>query len=83
MPHGWDEGFDVPSLGIAIRPGARGIRLSKAFMLFLHAAAKFRDANPVRLKLHKEHPVALRLFETVEYRCVEQQNDELICYVDL
>src|ERR1700679_2843562 len=33
---GWDEGFAIPSLGIAIHPTARGLGLGELLMHFLH-----------------------------------------------
>ena len=45
MLRGWDEGYQVPSLGIAVHPAWRGRGLAHAFMLFLHAAARERGAH--------------------------------------
>ena len=33
MLRGWDEGYQIPSLGIALHPDARGTGLARAFML--------------------------------------------------
>jgi len=44
MLRGWDEGYETPSLGIAVHPDARGLGLARTFMGFLHAAASFQGA---------------------------------------
>ncbi len=36
---GWDEGYQIPSLGVAIHPSVRGAGLGKMFMGFLHLLA--------------------------------------------
>src|SRR5829696_4566103 len=51
MLRGWDEGYAVPSLGIALGSTARGTGLARPFMHFLHAAARRRGAERVRLKV--------------------------------
>lgn len=67
MLRGWDEGFDVPSLGIAIRPSARGRGLGRLFMEALHAAARSRKADSVRLKVHPDNRTAITLYESLGY----------------
>src|SRR4029077_9854772 len=37
---GWDEGYDVPSLGVAVRDGHQGQGHGRSMMLALHARAK-------------------------------------------
>src|SRR6266567_2947687 len=49
---GWDEGFEIPSLGIAVHPDARGSGLGRMLMSFLHAAARQRGAEHVRLTVY-------------------------------
>ena len=46
MLRGWDQGYAVPSLGIAIAPGCRGLGLARSFMAFLHAAARLAGPRP-------------------------------------
>src|SRR4051812_27529776 len=45
MLRGWDEGYDVPSLGIAVHPLVRNTGWGKAFMYLLNASAKRRGAT--------------------------------------
>ena len=64
---GWDEGFDVPSLGIALRQEARRTGLARCFMEFLHAAARRRGAHRIRLTVEHENAAARRLYEQLGY----------------
>lgn len=64
---GWDEGYEVPSLGIAIHPALRGRGLARPFMHFLHAAARLRGAPRVRLKVYADNGTALALYRSLGY----------------
>ncbi len=75
MLRGWEEGYEVPSLGIAIAPEARGTGLGKAFMHFLHAASAMRGAPTVRLKVYPQNTTARTMYENLGYR-FERTNDE-------
>ena len=68
MLRGWDEGFSVPSLGIAVHPAARGSGLGRLMMTFLHAAAKRRNCSAVRLRVAIENKPAAALYESLGYR---------------
>jgi len=80
---GWDEGFETPSLGIAIHPKARGFSLGIALMHFLHAAARQRGAHRVRLTVYKENNVALYLFSKLGYKYEECSPEKLVGFLDL
>ncbi|HKI31431.1 MAG TPA: GNAT family N-acetyltransferase [Gemmataceae bacterium] len=75
---GWDEGYDVPSLGIATHPDARGCGLARPFMLFLHAAARQRGARRVRLKVYPDNTPARRLYESLGYRLESGADGQLV-----
>jgi ribosomal protein S18 acetylase RimI-like enzyme len=77
MLRGWDAGYLVPSLGIAVHPAARGTGLAKSFMHFLHAAAARRGAPAVRLKVYPDNAAARRLYEGLGYR-FENAGDQLV-----
>jgi len=83
MLRGWDEGYPVPSLGIALHPSARGLGLGKAFMYFLHAAARRRGARQVRLKVYPANRAAIRLYEGLGYRFQTEEGGQLVGIVDL
>lgn len=80
---GWDEGYSIPSLGIALRPTARGIGLGKAFMHFLHAAARYKGATGIRLKVFPGNESAVKLYTDLGYRFVAEEADQLVGMIDL
>lgn len=71
---GWDEGYQIPSLGIAVHPLARGYGLGKLLMEFLHVAAFRKGASKVRLRVHKENENALNMYKGYDYVFVEDNN---------
>ncbi len=83
MLRGWDEGYAVPSLGIAVHPAARGHGLARAFMGFLHAAASLRGAERVRLKVYPDNAPARRLYERLGYRLEPAADGQLLGQLDL
>jgi len=80
---GWDEGYQIPSLGIAFLPDARGKGLGRLFMTFLHAAARLRGAKRIRLKVYPDNTVAVKLYEDMGYRYTETSEGQLVGYMDL
>jgi ribosomal protein S18 acetylase RimI-like enzyme len=77
MLRGWDEGYDIPSLGIAVHPSARGTKLGLSMMHFLHSAARQRGAKQVRLKVYKHNTSARTLYEQIGYKYTEQGENQL------
>jgi GNAT superfamily N-acetyltransferase len=80
---GWDEGYAVPSLGVAVHPNARGLGLARTFMGFLHAAAGLRGAKKVRLKVYPDNGPARRLYERLGYRLAPADDGQLLGFLDL
>jgi [ribosomal protein S18]-alanine N-acetyltransferase len=78
MLRGWDEGYEVPSLGIAVDPRARGRGLGLCLMHFLHFAARQRGARAVRLTVGRANYSAIRLYERLGYRFEPRGADELL-----
>lgn len=83
MLRGWDEGYEVPSLGIAIHPSVRGMGLSKLFMHFLHAAAKRKGATKITLKVHPENASAVTLYKELGYSFESESGGQLVGFVNL
>ncbi len=67
MLRGWDAGYEVPSLGIAVHERARGLGLGRALMLVLHAEAARRGAPRVRLKVYPDNAAAVSLYRSLGY----------------
>jgi ribosomal protein S18 acetylase RimI-like enzyme len=77
MLRGWDAGYAVPSLGIAVDPGERGRGLARLMMLFLHAAARRRGADRVRLTVGADNEPALRLYRELGYAMRSMEDGRL------
>ena len=83
MLRGWDEGYEVPSLGIAIDPQSRGHGYSRILMNFLHTVAKERGAKRVRLKVDPQNKAAAELYRSIGYVLEPQEDGQLIGLLDL
>ena len=75
---GWDEGFEVPSLGIALRREVRGTGLAGCLMEFLHAAALRHGATSVRLTVEPDNVIARRLYERLGYVFTAGEQGQLV-----
>lgn len=73
---GWNEGFTIPSLGIAISPHARGQGLATMLMQFLHSAAHRKGASKIRLRVLKQNKKAHSLYSTLGYSFEEDEHNE-------
>jgi ribosomal protein S18 acetylase RimI-like enzyme len=81
---GWDEGYAVPSLGIAIHPDARGLGLGRALMLYLHVEATRRRAPRIRLKVYPDNEAAVALYRSLGYVFeTELEREQLVAYKTL
>lgn len=75
MLRGWEKGYDVPSLGIAVHPDFRGLGLGSAMMKFLHIAARIQGAKRIRLKVYPENSSAIRMYEGLGYKFSDDLED--------
>ena len=83
MLRGWDEGYQIPSLGICLHPEIRGQGFGKIFMQLLHAAAKKRGANKIRLTVDFNNYKAISLYQNMGYVFEDQKAKKLVGYYDL
>lgn len=83
MLRGWDDGYAVPSLGIAVHPVTQGRGLGCAFMHFLHVAARHHGAKQIRLKVHKDNLRAIRLYQRLGYVFGSEEAGQLVGTMDL
>ena len=82
MLRGWDAGFEIPSLGLAVHPAARGRGLGRALTERLHEEARARGAARVRLTVYATNEPARRLYEQLGYE-LEEKGDDLVGYLAL
>jgi ribosomal protein S18 acetylase RimI-like enzyme len=64
---GWNAGYAIPSLGLAVAPDARGMGYGSLMTSFLHVAARRQGAVRVRLRVHHENTQAIRLYAARGY----------------
>jgi len=83
MLRGWDEGYTIPSLGIAMHPNFRNQGLGTDFMGFLHNQARAKGADKVRLKVYLSNTRARHFYESLEYSFIDEENGQLIGYCEL
>ena len=83
MLRGWDEGYAIPSLGIALDQSVRGRGYSRVLMNFLHDTAKERGAGKVRLKVDSQNRPALELYRSLGYIFEPEADQNLIGFLDL
>lgn len=68
MLRGWEEGYAIPSLGIAVADTHRGHGHGERIMHFLHGRAGERGATRVRLTVEAENHAARALYRKLGYR---------------
>jgi len=78
MLRGWDEGYEVPSLGIAVHPRARGQGLGALMMRALHREAWTAGASSIRLRVHPENARALGMYARLGYISIGRERDQLV-----
>ena len=83
MLRGWHEGYDVPSLGIAVRRDREGAGYGRAMMIALERLARDRGATQIRLRVHPDNLRARRLYEAQGYREVGVERGETLMLIDL
>lgn len=80
---GWDDGFEIPSLGIYVAPDVRGRGAALHFMLEMHRLAGERGATSVRLKVYPENVRAKALYEKLGYVFNGHERGQLVGYKEL
>ncbi len=83
MLRGWDEGYEVPSLGIVIDPSSQGRGYGRLLMEFLHATARQRGARRIRLKVYADNLKAVSLYRSLGYDFQGEERGQLVGYLEL
>lgn len=65
---GWNEGYQVPRLGIAVHPESRRQGHAATLMAHLHAEAARRGAAKVELRVLADNEAAISLYRSLGYR---------------
>jgi ribosomal protein S18 acetylase RimI-like enzyme len=83
MLRGWNEGYSVPTLGIAVPTSVQGRGFGRLMMTHLHAEAGRRGATVVRLRVHPDNVRARRLYESLGYVYAGEDRGEMVMLFDL
>lgn len=83
MLRGWDEGYAVPSLGIAVRADCYGRGYGRTMMAVLHDVARERGATTIRLRVHPDNPRAIRLYRSLGYVDAGEERGERLMLLRL
>jgi len=83
MLRGWDEGYEIPSIGLCISRRYQRSGLGKMLLEFLEAVVKFMGGVQVMLKVKKNNAVALRLYKQAKYTFKEHDEDSWVGFKNL
>ncbi len=83
MLRGWDEGYDIPSLGIGLDPSVHGRGMGRLMMEFLHSSARVRGAKRIQLKVYADNIRAIALYRSLGYQFDGVQAGQLVGFKDL
>jgi ribosomal protein S18 acetylase RimI-like enzyme len=75
---GWDDGYDIPSLGIMIDSNYRGMGIATMFMIFLESICKIKGSKQIRLVVSKENIKAVNTYKKLGYPLEEYTELQLI-----
>jgi len=78
MLRGWQEGYDIPSLGIMTDVNYRGRGISSQVMKHLHEIAENRGSKKIRLTVYKENKIAVSLYNKLGYEFSDKNENELV-----
>ena len=78
MLRGYDEGYDIPSLGIIIDKDYRGNGFSKIMMKFLEDETLKYGSNMIRLTVFKKNKKAISLYKNLGYIFQEYDDNSLL-----
>ena len=74
MLRGWDEGFDVPSFGIAVDHRRHGRGLGTRLTAWTIERARELAAPAVRLSVYADNPAAARVYRRLGFEEVERDD---------
>jgi ribosomal-protein-alanine N-acetyltransferase len=83
MLRGWDQGYPVPSLGVAVRADQRGHGYGRLMMQWLAGEARRRGADRIRLRVHPRNLPARRLYAELGYEPSGEERGEIVMMLHL
>lgn len=83
MLRGWEEGYETPSLGVAVAQSDEGRGYGRVMMIELEKLARERGATTIRLRVHPDHVRAQTLYMRCGYRPAGAERGEMVMVLDL
>ena len=83
MLRGWDEGYVVPSFGVAVHPSARGLRLGAASLEHAIEVSRSRGAPRLRLTVYRSNERALQVYRRFGFTFQDKNERELVGHLTL
>ncbi len=83
MLRGWDEGYEIPSVGLCVLKEYQRKGLGRLLLNFLEVVSKSEGASEVMLKVKKDNEIAKRLYKSQKYVFKEYNEEFLIGYKGL
>ncbi len=80
MLRGWDEGYDVPSIGLCILKRYQNRGVGTLMLAFLEMVLGIRGCTRVMLKVRRDNAKAKKLYEDKKYMFEEYDDIYLIGY---
>jgi len=74
MLRGWDQGYEIPSLGIVIHPDLQRQGNGRFLMNYLRLAAQQRGVKKIRLRVDQNNASAVSLYRSLGYRLVQEKD---------
>lgn len=75
MLRGWDEGYEVPTFGVAVSPAYKGVGVGGELLRACLRMARERGAKRVRLKVYEGNERALRWYRSIGFERVGTTDD--------
>lgn len=75
---GWDEGYEVPALGLCVLKEYHGKGLGKLLINFLETVSRMEGALNVMLKVKKNNEIAKKLYLSQGFDLKEYNDDFFI-----
>jgi ribosomal protein S18 acetylase RimI-like enzyme len=84
MLRGWDEGYEIPSFGVAIAPAWRDRGVGSDLLAECVRLARERGAETLMLKVHRDNERARDWYRSVGFEVVgETEDGQLRCHLAL
>ncbi len=64
MLRGWDEGYSIPSFGVAVGAAYRGRGIARSLLRYAMERARERGASAIMVKVHMDNLGARPMYES-------------------